>query len=151
MTDSINDILNGVTLTAGDTTAPSYTISASPWVGSATGATYSNVTWNSPNTWSTSGSFTVNPTTGSNGGGNISAGKLELNGKNADIQINGVSLVDMLKRIEERINILTVNTKLESEWEELRELGDQYRALEQRIKSKMETWEKLNAQDKDNR
>jgi hypothetical protein len=149
VTDSINDILNGVTLTSGDVTTPSYTISASPWVGSATGST-SNLTWSNPNVWTSPGSFTINPnTTGS--GGNISAGTLSLNGDNADIQINGVSLVDMLKRIEERINILTVNTKLESEWEELRELGDQYRALEQHIKDKMETWAKLNAQDKDNR
>ena len=57
----------------------------------------------------------------------------------------------MLKRIEERINILTVNAELEAEWEELKELGNQYRALEQRIKDKMETWSKLNATDKDNR
>ena len=150
MTDIINDILNGVTLTDGNVTTPSYTISATPWVGSATGAT-TNLTWSNPNVWTTSGSFTVNPVATGTGGGNISAGTLSLNGNNADIKINGVSIVDMLKRIEERINILTVNQGLESEWQELRELGDQYRALEQRIKDKMETWAKLNAQDKDNR
>lgn len=82
---------------------------------------------------------------------NNPSGKLSLHGKDADIEINGESLVAMLKRIEERINLLTVNHKLESEWEELRELGDQYRALEQRIKDKLETWDKLKAQDKDNR
>lgn len=147
MTNSINDILNGITLTDGNVTTPSYTISASPWVGSAVGATYNNVTWASPNTWTTSDTFTIaSPHTKINHGG-----KIQLQGENADIEINGVSLVDMLKRIEERINLLTVNTKLESEWQELRELGDQYRALEQRIKDKMETWAKLNAQDKDNR
>jgi len=78
-------------------------------------------------------------------------GKLSLQGEDADIEINGESLVAMLKRIEERINLLTVNHKLESEWEELRELGNQYRELEQRIKDKLETWNKLQAQDKDNR
>jgi flagellar motility protein MotE (MotC chaperone) len=57
----------------------------------------------------------------------------------------------MLQRIEERINILTVNTELESDWDELRELGNQYRALEQRIKNKMETWNKLRASDQINR
>ena len=147
MTNSINDILNVVTLTDGNVTTPSYTVSSNPWVGSATGATYSNVSWNSPNTWTTSDTFTIaSPHTKINQGG-----KIQLQGEDADIEINGVSLVDMLKRIEERMNILTVNRELESEWEELRELGDQYRALEQHIKSKMATWEKLNAQDKDNR
>ena len=149
MTDSINDILNGVTLTAGNVTTPSYTISGGPWGGSAVGATYNNVTWSSPNTWTTSDTFTVNPITGS--GGNISAGKLELNGKNADIVVNGESLVSMLKRIEERMNILSVNHKLEAEWEELRRLGEQYRELEKHIIEKMKTWDKLNAQDNDNR
>jgi hypothetical protein len=81
----------------------------------------------------------------------MSAGKLLLNGANADIEINGESLVSMLKRIEERINLLTVNHELEAEWEELRELGNQYRELEQHIKKKMETWHKLKAQDTDNR
>ena len=151
MTNSINDILNGVTLTHGNVTTPSYTISTSPWVGGATGATYDNVTWASPNTWATSGSFTVNPITGSNGGGNISAGKIELNGKNADIVVNGESLVSMLKRIEERMNILSVNHKLEDEWEELRRLGEEYRELEKHIIEKMKTWDKLKAQDNDNR
>ncbi len=79
------------------------------------------------------------------------SGKISLQGEGADIEINGESLVTMLKRIEERINLLTVNHKLESEWEELRELGNQYRELEQRIKDKLETWNKLQAQDNDNR
>lgn len=79
------------------------------------------------------------------------SGKISLQGEDADIEINGESLVAMLKRIEERINLLTVNHKLESEWEELRELGNQYRELEQRIKDKIETWDRLSAQDKDNR
>ena len=51
----------------------------------------------------------------------------------------------MLKAIQERVNILTVNTKLESEWEELKALGDQYRALEQHILAKQATWDKLKA------
>lgn len=79
------------------------------------------------------------------------SGKISLQGEDADIEINGESLVAMLKRIEERMNLLTVNHKLESEWEELRELGNQYRELEQRIKDKIETWDRLSAQDKDNR
>ena len=98
-----------------------------------------------PSSW-TADSYTVNPAMTVR-----QSGKIELKGDEADIEINGASLVKMLKRIEERINILTVNTELESEWDELRELGDRYRALEQRIKSKVETWNKLKADDKENR
>jgi hypothetical protein len=118
----------------------------------------------SPNVISTTGSFTLNSPvwntisdnytiSAANGTGlyTNTSGQLSLNGKDADIVINGESLVAMLKRIEERINLLTVNHELESEWEELRELGNQYRELEQRIKDKLETWNKLQAQDRDNR
>lgn len=146
MTNKIQDILNQASVDGNLT--PSYTISTSPWtVGSTTGATYSNVTWTSPNTWTTSDTFTIaSPHTKVSQGG-----KIQLEGENADIEINGVSLVSMLKRIEERINILTVNAELEAEWDELRELGEQYRALEQRIKDKMETWKKLQSSDNNNR
>jgi hypothetical protein len=71
--------------------------------------------------------------------------KIRLDGEGADIEINGASLLDMIKKIEERLNILTPNEKLEAEWEELRALGDQYRKLEQHIKDKQATWDKLKA------
>ena len=73
------------------------------------------------------------------------SGKIQLNGKDADIEVNGESLMTMLRRIEERLNILTPNTKLETEWEKLRELGEQYRKLEQHIKDKQATWDRLKA------
>ena len=76
---------------------------------------------------------------------NAASAKIKLDGNDADIEINGESLVGMLKSIQERMNILTVNTKLESEWEELRALGDQYRALEKHILEKQATWDRLNA------
>lgn len=71
--------------------------------------------------------------------------KIKLDGPEADIEINGESLVDMLKQIEQRLNILTPNPKLESEWAELKALGEQYRALERNILEKMATWDKLKA------
>jgi hypothetical protein len=128
-----------------NTVIPTVSIT-SPNVISTTGS----FTLNSPVWNTTSDNYTISAATGTGLYTNTS-GQLSLNGKDADIVINGESLVTMLKRIEERINLLTVNHKLESEWEELRELGNQYRELEQRIKDKMETWAKLNAQDKDNR
>jgi len=76
---------------------------------------------------------------------NGTSGKIRLDGPEADIEINGKSMIDMLKNIEQRLNILRPNPKLESEWEELRALGDQYRKLEQYIKDKQATWDRLKA------
>ena len=73
------------------------------------------------------------------------APKIRLDGEGADIEVNGWSLVDAIKKIEERLNILHPNTELETEWAELRELGEQYRKLEQHIKDKQATWDKLKA------
>ena len=132
---------------SGGGNVPTYTINASGTSASGSGGyTYNTTTW-APNTWTTSDSFTISP----NPVIIDKSGTISLKGEKADIDVNGVSLMATLKRIEERINLLTVNTELEAEWDELRELGDQYRALEQRIKDKMETWNKLQAQDKDNR
>ena len=46
----------------------------------------------------------------------------------------------MLKTIEQRLNILRPNPELESEWTELRDLGDAYRKLEVEIQAKTKTW-----------
>jgi hypothetical protein len=71
--------------------------------------------------------------------------KIRLDGPEADIEVNGKSLVGMIQKIEERLNILTPNESLEAEWEELRALGEQYRKLEQHIKDKQATWARLKA------
>ena len=76
---------------------------------------------------------------------NSVSGKIRLDGEGADIEVNGESLMTMLHRIEERLNILTPNDKLEVEWEELRVLGNKYRELEQHIKDKQATWDRLKA------
>ena len=141
ITDSTQIPVSLGQVTIGDSTAPSYsfgTVNKTPGyvISTTTG------TWN-PNTWSATDMF-VESQSGK-------SGKLVLQGENADIEINGKSLLDTLRCIEERINILTVNAELESEWEELRELGNQYRALEQRIKDKIKVWNKLQTQDKNNR
>ena len=71
------------------------------------------------------------------------SGSIKLIGKNADIDINGISLKDTLSKIEERLAILTPNAKLEAEWQELKDLGDAYRKLESEITEKMKTWDIL--------
>lgn len=72
-----------------------------------------------------------------------SGGRVSLKGEKADIDINGKSLSAWMTKIEERLNILTPNAELEAEWDELRALGEQYRALEKHIQEKTKVWEKL--------
>ena len=92
---------------------------------------YNNLTIGSG--WST----TSAPTTISQGG------TMELRGENADIKVNGRSLMDAIDALEQRLNILVPNPELEKEWDELRELGERYRELEKKCKEKGEMWKKL--------
>ena len=74
---------------------------------------------------------------------NVKAGTLSLTGKEADIEINGVSLMTVLQGIQERLNILEPNRTLEAEWHQLQELGNQYRALEAELLEKQRMWSQL--------
>jgi len=110
-------------------------------------ASITNLTAVSGNTYP--GPYTINTSNGtgiSNPWGPTQvSGKIQLNGKDADIEVNGKSLMTLLEGIEQRLNILTLNPKLESKWNELRELGDRYRKLEQHIQDKQATWDQLRA------
>lgn len=94
------------------------------------GVTYNNGTTSiTQNPWATQSTLT--------------SGKMTLLGDDADLVINGKSLTETLTKLEERLNILNVNEKLESEWAELKELGDKYREMEKYINAKMKTYEAL--------
>lgn len=69
--------------------------------------------------------------------------QLNLVGEDADININGMSLKTAITEIQQRLNILQPNTKLEAEWDQLRELGEQYRKLEANIIEKQKIWNNL--------
>ena len=71
------------------------------------------------------------------------SGTIDLRGDNADIVVNGVSLMDKINAIGERLNMLDINPELEAEWDQLRELGDCYRQLEQELKTKSAMWKTL--------
>ena len=71
--------------------------------------------------------------------------KIRLEGADADIEINGVSLWATMQEISNRLNIMHTNPELETEWQELRELGEQYRKLEQHILDKQATWDRVRA------
>lgn len=64
-----------------------------------------------------------------------------------DIKIGNRSLKDFIEQMEQRLALLQINPKLESEWQELKELGDRYRQLEKDIKEKMKTWDILTRND----
>jgi len=68
---------------------------------------------------------------------------LEIQGKDADIKINGKSMTAWMEKVEERLNILTPNPELEKEWDDLRRLGERYKKLEKKCKEKTQMWEAL--------
>ena len=137
------DMLNGLTTIDMSTLTTSITPSAVGAVGQ--GYTYTNtgtgLNWQSPNTvWTTSavGATTL--------GGK--AGQLSLKGEDADLVINGKSMMKLMERIEERLNLLEPNTELEKDWDDLRKLGERYRKLEKKCKEKAEVWNKLKSMPK---
>ena len=132
--------LNDDTFLYGDITLDSSTISISgsgntnPYVigSGAVGTGY---------TWTTTGTNSIDWSIGSNIQPN--SGKVSIIGPNADIEVNGRSLMNAIDALEQRLNIMVPNPELEKEWDELKELGDRYRALEKQCKEKGEMWAKL--------
>ena len=45
--------------------------------------------------------------------------------------------------LRDRLNIMIPNPELEKEWDELREIGEKYRAAEKKLKEQSEMWKKL--------
>lgn len=99
--------------------------------------------------WASHNNYTIqNNITGISGGIDPSlnvqsGGLLEIKGEKADILINGTSLKETLDNINARLGMMRPNPKIESEWDELLELGERYRALEADIKDKMQMWDLL--------
>jgi len=121
--------------------SPVFTISSSPTIsiGSISGANvgYSNTKW-------TTG------LSGTNAADLNQSGMLSLQGTNADISINGKSLLKTLEALEDRLNMLVPNPELEKEWDDLKKLGNRYRKLEAKCKEKAEMWNKLKSMPKPN-
>jgi len=69
--------------------------------------------------------------------------KIELRGEDADIEINGDSVVGMLREIRDRLNILQVSEEMEAEWDDLRELREQYEAKLAECREKSRAWAAL--------
>lgn len=60
-----------------------------------------------------------------------------------DITVRGRSLTEFMDSVEQRLNIMRPNPALESEWDQLRELGEQYRKLERQLAEKSLMWDTL--------
>ena len=91
-------------------------------------------------TWATTGTNSIDWSIGTKVD---QSGTMELKGDNADIVVNGRSLMSAIDALEQRLNIMVPNPELEAEWDELRELGDRYRELEKQCKEKGDMWTKL--------
>ena len=119
------DVLASITLNSLNSnsaiTAPSSTISA-VW---STGYSLTGDT----NPWNTNAITTSGWSNGPN--------DLEVKG---DITLKGKSLSQTLDKIEQRLAILHPNPELEASWEQLKELGNQYRALEKDLIEKQKIW-----------
>lgn len=116
-------------------TSTTYTLGA--------GGSHANAVWT-----------TASPGTGGTGYNWSSVGVVQpsatisLKGKDADIDIDGKSLVKWMEAIEERMNWMRPDVELEKEWDELKELGDRYRKLEAQCRDKAAMWNKLKSMPK---
>ena len=125
------------------TNAQSATISGTGTSGSVLGSNGNTVpTWTNGASvqWASSPSFVFSDSLSTS---TSDAGKIHLKGENADIDINGVSLKETLQGIQDRLGMLRPNTELEQEWDQLLELGKQYRELEAQLKEKSQMWKTL--------
>ena len=90
----------------------------------------------------------ANPTTGINTAATLAqSGTLELQGKNADLKINGVSLTETLVSIQEMLGVMKMDPTLEREFDELKEAGVQYRRLRDKFQEQKAVWDTLKRQD----
>lgn len=140
------DLSSGITMASPTYSMPTVTISPGSAIGGALGAgqiagqTYSNTVWTTNTTgWNGTSMSDLNQ-----------SGQISLKGDNADININGKSLMKTLEALEERLNVLVPNPEMEKEWDELRELGERYRELEKQCREKSQMWKKLKAMPKPN-
>lgn len=86
--------------------------------------------------------WVVNTSTIDNSAVKISTSGIKME-EGCDIKVGDRSLLKTLDAISERLAILETNSKFEAEFDELRDLGDQYRKLEADLKEKMVTWSAL--------
>jgi len=88
-----------------------------------------------PPIWSTIDTITIPDT--------LPRSTLTLTGDDADIMINGVSLMQTLQGMQQQLNMLVPDPAMEQEWDELRLLREQYEAKLMECREKSQAWRKL--------
>jgi len=127
-TDTITWTTAADCITTG-TSQPNYSASI---VGSTVGSNGYTYTTNTTSPWISTGATA-----------NGQSGTIQIQGEDADIKINDKSMVTWMEKVEERLNILTPNPELEKDWDDLRRLGQRYRALERKCQEKAQMWAAL--------
>jgi hypothetical protein len=123
-----------------NTTIPPYTYSNAIPTTASSGYVYTssgtNGTWANPGHAANNVAATL-----------AQSGTLELQGKNADLKINGVSLTETLVSIQEMLGVMKMDPALEREFDELKEAGVQYRRLRDKFQEQKAVWDTLKKQD----
>jgi hypothetical protein len=92
--------------------------------------------------WSSTSAIIAESISGLQDSGVRIRGNMHIDQEN-DIFIGNTGLASRLEKIESRLAIFTPNPELEREFDELRDLADQYRQLELEIKDRLKTFEIL--------
>ena len=132
---------NLITSTASASTITTAASSTWPYPSASTGS----YTWTTNGTGGYNLGTTINPSLSFSDNWHNDA-KLKVQGDaefDGDVKIKGKSISETLDKIEARLAILHPNEKLEEKWEELKKLGDAYRALEKDILEKEKIWDTL--------
>ena len=74
--------------------------------------------------------------------------KIKIDGKDADIVINGKSFTETMTKIENRLGILFPNPELEKEFDQLRQAGEHYRELEKKFIEQKKIFDILETTDR---
>lgn len=132
------------TYTSGGSLHSGYGAVPNVTIGSTTHTSATGINVSSP-VWTT----TTNPYTIMGAEQNIQpGGKVHIQGKDADLVIGDKSMRAWMEKVEERLNILTPNSDMEKEWDQLRKLGARYRKLEKKCQEKSDMWNRLKAMPK---
>ena len=124
----LTDITSSSTISwgYGTNTTDTITISSSPYITGPSTTSAGSLVWQ------------ADPCIDSN-----SSGKISLQGESADIDVNGVSLMETIKGIQDRLNMLCPNPEMEAEWDELRQIREQYEAKLAECQEKSRAWKAL--------
>jgi hypothetical protein len=113
---------------------------------------YSNVFVSTGTVPPDNGWLTVSPTPWITGTGTVSIGddtkrsSLQVKGDTnieGNLVVQGANITEILQNIQSQLGLLTPNPEIEAEFDQLRELGDQYRKLEALILEQKRVWDIL--------